>query len=300
MMKMIRLTCYLLIGLGIITSLSGCKKASAENQQPSPLETMQLLEKQNAQMIFVQGGAFEMGPGPKENFWLAPNNQPRTPVALTSYYIDKYLVTWGSYDFYSRANSLLLLEKFFYDHHTFFRNSDYPVFDITWPQAKAYCEWLAKETGLPYDLPTEAQWEYAARSRGQEVQWSSNNGLYEPGKNTPNEKQILNNPLGSFRPMKSATFPPNPLGLYDMTGSAYQWMKNSMYGYPGTPQTDPQGTNAADKKMIRGGGYTMDTNVSGVYFRMSIDANTPDEENGFRCVINSSLPPDQLKASMKK
>ena len=152
---------------------------------------------------------------------------------------------------------------------------------------------------MPYDLPTEAQWEYAARSRGQEVQWSSNNGLYDPGKNTPNEKQILDNPLGSFRPMKSAVFPPNPLGLYDMTGSLYQWMKNSMYSYPGIPQTDPQGSNNPNNKVTRGGGYTMDTNISGVYYREGGDLSA-NEATGFRCVINSSLPPDQLKASMKK
>jgi formylglycine-generating enzyme required for sulfatase activity len=300
MIKMIRLACYLLIGLSTITSLNSCKKAHASNQIPTAQEIGQFLAKQQNQMVFVQGGKFEMGPGNKEPNWLAPNNQPRTPVTLTSYYIDKYNVLWGSYDFYSRVNNLPLLEKFFYDHHTLSRSSNYPVFDITWSQAKAYCAWLAKQTGLAYDLPTEAQWEYAARSRGQEVQWSSNNGLYEPGKNTPNEQQYRDNQFGDFSPTKSALYPPNPLGLYDMTGSVAQWAKNSMYDYPGTPQVDPQGLNDPNNKVVRGGGYTMDTNISGVYYREGVDPTQHNEGIGFRCVINSSLPPEQLKANMKK
>ena len=279
-----------------------CIYLTSCNGTPSKVELKQFLEKQNDQMIFVQGGTFEMGPGAKEQDWLAPNNQPRTPVTLTSYYIDKYLVTWGAYDFYSKVTGQKLLNN---DMIGFFlRDKIHPAFDITWSQAKTYCVWLAKETGLAYDLPTEAQWEYAARSRGLEVQWASNNGLYEPGKNTPNDEQISHQPgepaVGSYAPMPIAFFPSNPLGLYDMTGSVYQWMKNSMYSYPGTPQADPQGTDIVNKKMIRGGGYALDTSVAGIYFRMSVDANVPDEENGFRCVINSSLPPDQLKASMKK
>ena len=76
-------------------------------------------------------------------------------------------------------------------------------------------------------------------------------------------------------------------------------MKNSMYSYPGIPQTDPQGSNNPNNKVTRGGGYTMDTNISGVYYREGGDLSA-NEATGFRCVINSSLPPDQLKASMKK
>ena len=258
------------------------------------------LEQQRAQMTFVQGGSFMMGPGPKEPDWVAGNNQPRHEVTISSYYIDEYLVTYKEYDFYSNITGKPLLNQELLK--VFVRSPTHPVTNLTWAQAQSYCSWLGAKTGLAYDLPTEAQWEYAARSRGQEVQWSSDNGLYETGKNTPSAYQVMNQP-GHLDDtpfaMAVAQFPPNPLGLYDMTGSVAQWMKNAYYPYPSTSEINPQGSSSMDNKVVRGGGYTMDTSISGVYYREGVDPTIPNEAIGFRCVINSSTPPAQLGAFAK-
>jgi formylglycine-generating enzyme required for sulfatase activity len=89
-----------------------------------------------------------------------------------------------------------------------------------------YCHWLGEKTGLPLDLPTEAQWEYAARNRGGYVLFATDNGNYEIGKNIANNEQKIHFsglPLFSFIIGK---FPPTPLGLYDMAGNGVDWIND--------------------------------------------------------------------------
>ncbi|HFT1589730.1 TPA: formylglycine-generating enzyme family protein, partial [Klebsiella pneumoniae] len=130
---------------------------------------------------------------------------------------------------------------------------DYSV-GVTWQQAKDYCQWLGKESDKNIDLPTEAQWEYAARSRGQYLPFSTNNGNFELGSNIPEQKKLDEYTDGYGFPIYPiGKYPPNPLGLYDMGLSGAEW-SNDWYStdYSHSPVYDPQGPVKGNEKVLRG------------------------------------------------
>ncbi|WP_142764381.1 formylglycine-generating enzyme family protein, partial [Klebsiella pneumoniae] len=105
---------------------------------------------------------------------------------------------------------------------------------VDWNEAQQYCQWLATITNLPFSLPTEAQWEYAARSRGKFVIAPTNDGTIQidkSGGNVASEKDSkeyakkMGTSLGVYSPLPGNLFPPNPLGIYDMAGNGWEWMK---------------------------------------------------------------------------
>ncbi|WP_049191966.1 formylglycine-generating enzyme family protein, partial [Serratia marcescens] len=111
------------------------------------------------------------------------------------------------------------------------------------------------ESGKKIDLPTEAQWEYAARSRGQYLPFATDNGELEKGKNIPDEEQLDEYTDGLGIPIYPiGKYPPNPLGLYDMGLSGSEWV-NDWYAsdyYSHSPVKDPKGPSNGTKKVLRG------------------------------------------------
>lgn len=138
--------------------------------------------------------------------------------------------------------------------HPSLLKGDYPA-GVIWQQAKDYCQWLGKESDKNIDLPTEAQWEYAARSRGQYLPFSTNNGNFELGSNIPEQKKLDEYTDGYGFPIYPiGKYPPNPLGLYDMGLSGAEW-SNDWYStdyYSHSPVYDPQGPVKGNEKVLRG------------------------------------------------
>ena len=108
---------------------------------------------------------------------------------------------------------------------------------VNWYGAKAYCQWLGKVSGLPFVLPTEAQWEYAARSGGKKVLFATDNGNIDKDRNFPWD-------IKDRRTPDIATYPPNPSGIYAMSDlNASEWV-NDWYDpnfYKHSPPTNPEG-----------------------------------------------------------
>ena len=145
--------------VGLATSCTSQKKELTTEQQA-------IINKAKANFVFVEGGTFIMG---KKNVPTAYEHE----VTLSSYSISKYETSFKELDLYSEINKL---EKVAFDYRDLKEfGPNYPAKWMTWYQADAYCKWLGQQIGTPLGLPTEAQWEYAARSRGLDVQHATNN-----------------------------------------------------------------------------------------------------------------------------
>lgn len=286
-----RNVCSLLLVSSSALALSGCDNAAraAAEQAASPqtqAKVAALVEKTKNQMKFVQGGSFWLGdfgvlmpsdgegkfqdvppPGPEikdaSNLpftTISENNKPPRWVSLDSFSMQSHKVTYGDFDVYVLANALPahppVGKEIFHEIWRDARSSDAIPAGVSWYQAKAYCQWLGKVSGLPIDLPTEAQWEFAASNRVNRASqpMPTDNGILEEGRNMPTYEQMkkMIGPRGALYPV--GKYPPNPLGLYDLVGDGMDWV-NDWYdpkGYVSGPSHNPTGPDHGTEKVMRG------------------------------------------------
>ncbi|MEF1257245.1 formylglycine-generating enzyme family protein, partial [Vibrio sp. M260112] len=224
-------------------------------------------------------------------------------VTLSSYSLSKYEAELLDYDVYLKTlgrpfeqseDGGKYLERNSKDYQTYLPYfTSKPAREVNWQDAKNYCLWLGQLTALPVDLPTEAQWEYAARSRGQKLYYATNNGFIQfRGRGFHNPE------LGGYEEFTEKTvnvdtdlnpvgmFAPNPLGIYDMTYNAAEWV-NDWYAkdyYKVSPKLDPQGPASGEYKVIRGWGAM-------VTVARAFDPIVSDNlsyRSGFRCSVQST------------
>jgi formylglycine-generating enzyme required for sulfatase activity len=124
----------------------------------------------------------------------------------------------------------------------------HPVVEVSWYGARAYAAWLSEQTGQSYRLPTEAEWEYAAR--GGEA-GAKDEFLYS-GSNTIDEVAWYSGNSGSRR-HEVGQKQPNQLGLYDMSGNVWEWVQDWYGDYPSEAQVNPEGPNSGSYRVQRGG-----------------------------------------------
>ncbi len=277
----------LLVAVLLVPSLSACR--SEEDEQ----KVQALVKRTLENLVFVEGGSFMMGDAGVTytneygrevfRYWTGEKDtKPAHKVTLDSYSILKYEVTYEDFDLFSNITGRALIDKDALGDPD--RTSEKPVWGVPWQPAKDYCKWLAKETGLPFDLPTEAQWEYAARSRGLNVAFATDNGKIDFDRNYGGKK-------ATWYPSPPGSYPPNPLGVYDMTGNVHEWV-NDWYDqeyYANSPVKNPQGPEEGHEKIMRGFGVVGSTEYKALY-RRDEEPPTSTDEGGIRCVVNNPLP----------
>ncbi|WP_051208231.1 formylglycine-generating enzyme family protein [Saccharospirillum impatiens] len=244
-----------------------------------------LIDRTYEQMVFVEGGEFLMGDIMHDGLYstMGNDNKPAVEVTLDSYSIGAYEVSYRDFDIYTAANNLpgTLDEDWAVGQE--WREPQYPA-GTSWTGAKNYCLWIAEITGEPFDLPTEAQWEYAARSRGVDVIYGTDDGTIRLGENYED---------GANHPLPSGTFPPNSLGLYDMSGNMKEWV-NDWYDenyYQTMPRHNPPGPDSGTEKVTRGGVFGESFPASNVVIRFTQpELNTEFRVVGFRCALNTRQP----------
>ncbi|WP_082491635.1 SUMF1/EgtB/PvdO family nonheme iron enzyme, partial [Duganella sp. Leaf126] len=204
-------------------------------------------------LVFLKGGTFDMGDwGSEVNkgglpFDGSPDSKPLHKVTLDSFFISKTPVTYAEFDIFTAAMRLPRINQD--QAMQAYRKPDNPA-GVTWQGATDYCAWLAKETKQPFALPTEAQWEYAARSGGKRYVYPTNNGESEPGKNLPSYEQ--RKAAGGL--VAVASFPSNPAGIYHMSAGIHEWVHDwydkDYYGQ--SPSKNPAGPATGDRRVTRG------------------------------------------------
>lgn len=202
-------------------------------------------------------------------------------VTLDSFSIQKYETTYAEFDLYSKAIGEKPLKPDY--RNEVYMQPEYPAWWMTWYQARGYCQWLGSLLDLPMDLPTEAQWEYAARSRGLAVAHATDNGDIEYGRNYRDPTQI-------WRPMPPGSWPPNPLGLYDMTGNVSEWVLDWYGPYTPDPKTNPTGPAEGYEKVTRGFGVIGGKGLISLFRRTPYPPTNTGGGHGVRCVVNHPKP----------
>ena len=256
-------------------------------------EVSALVERTLSGLVYVKGGSFWMGDylhdwqgsGVVHNgYWShGMDNKHPHKVTLDGFHIQAREVTFGEYDVFTRATGRPLLDGDAIDHPFLkYRQPRKPA-TPDWHGARAYCRWLGEVTGLPFDLPTEAQWEYAARSRGYWVGFATDTGRVELDRNFARYER-WGHEVGKY--------PPNPLGLYDMSGNVKEWVLDWYAAdyYERSPERNPRGPETGTKKVMRGGSYGESPGGSTVYGRRAVKPEMSVYINGFRCVVNVSEP----------
>jgi formylglycine-generating enzyme required for sulfatase activity len=214
-------------------------------------------------MIFVEGGEYLMGSENGDG-----DEKPVHKVMVNSFYIDKYEVTQREY------------EKVMGNNPSYSKNPSAPVEQVSWNDAVAYAQKIGKR------LPTEAEWEYAARGG------NKSRGYTYSGSNTIGDVAWYgSNSRGTTRPV--GTKQPNELGIYDMSGNVWEWCSDwySDTYYSSSPLTNPTGLSSGTYRVLRGGSWdNLDLNCR-VANRLRDDPASRDViptirsyYYGFRCV----------------
>jgi sulfatase modifying factor 1 len=187
-------------------------------------------------MILVKGGCFDMGDIFGTGF---SDEKPVHTVCVGDFYLGKTEVTQKQWEDVTGSNP------------SKFQCADCPVEKVSWNNVQDFIKKLNKKTGMNYRLPTEAEWEYAARSGGLKEQWAGTNNEGKIGEYT------WYGYTAEGRTHAVAGKSPNGIGLYDMMGNVWEWCADwydkKYYEY--SPSKDPQGPPEGSNRVLRGGGW---------------------------------------------
>lgn len=222
------------------------------------------------EMIVLNASEFMMG----NPLGMADSDaRPVRKVSLTGFMIGAREVTFADYDRFVRDTGARR------PHDQGWGRGARPVIDVTWDEAQAYTQWLSEQTGQPYRLPSEAEWEYAARAGTTSSYWW---GVGSPASRAlcmdcgTRWDQRSTAPVGSF--------PPNPFGLFDTAGNVYEWTADCYHhNYSGAPE-DGRAWMQPDCqfRVARGGGFNSPATAMRSHARNRFAADARVDMLGFR------------------
>ncbi|GAB5552846.1 MAG: hypothetical protein Sapg2KO_24370 [Saprospiraceae bacterium] len=243
-------------------------------------------------LVFVQGGTFEMG----DQFGDGTEyEKPVHSVTLSDFYISDHEVTFAEYDEYCQAEGIEVPDD------SGWGRGNRPVINVTWNEVVKFCNWRSEQAGLQkvytiapkgntvtadwdangYRLPTEAEWEYAARSRGRKEKYAGTSEL-------DSLRQYAHYRTTSTAVVRS--YRPNALGLYDMSGNVFEWCWD-WYGrdyYAGSNNSrNPRGLAQGSYRVNRGGSWRDGPRYCRAAYRSTVGPTIRDRYLGFRLASSS-------------
>ncbi len=271
--------------------------------------------------VWIRGGAFDMGCCTGDNH-CDPDEYPRHKVIVGGFWMGKDEITTGQYMECVKAGKCRLpqwlekggryniktgRDKYYKQLGSSLIKKNHPITGVSWYDAVAFAKWLSQKMGFKFRLPTEAEWEFAARSRGKDIKYCWGNGApYIHGKKAANmadesakrkysawkiwkgynDGYVYSSPVGSFAP--------NAFGLYDMGGNVWEWCQDvySRKAYLHSIVKNPVRLGGKERKInklhrvIRGGSWYNDpenTRCTNRYFQFPYKRNF---DLGFRLVTN--------------
>ena len=240
------------------------------------------------EMVLVPAGEFIMGSNKKSDRLAYRSELPQRPVYLDAFQIGKFEVTALEYLKFVLATDRSPQLDWRYDGGNFQESmAHHPIMHVTWYEADAYCKWAGQR------LPTEAEWEKAARGTdGWLYPWGNEHagpsranfgrtGLSGPVRDRP-ERLLLYPPIISVDKYENAV---SPFGLYQTIGNVAEWVADwyDRNYYKTAPNQNPRGPETGTQKSFRGGGWMDSTTTVRVAMRNGADPNTRINWLGFRC-----------------
>jgi formylglycine-generating enzyme required for sulfatase activity len=231
-------------------------------------------------LIYIPSGEFQMGSDNGKN-----NEKPLRSVYLDGYWIGKYEVTFDQFDKFCKEQGIIIP-----DDEGWGRDKR-PVINISWEDAMTYCQWLSQKIGCNFKLPTESQWEKAARGTdGRTYPWgdslpSGNKANFADNITTPNEqngkvykKSKYTTPIGSYPEGSS------PYGVLDMAGNVYEWGLD-WYSLSSSPKKNSRGPEKGTYRVLRGGSWYGSSQCLRTTFRTSAKPTSRYFHIGFRLCL---------------
>lgn len=224
------------------------------------------------EVIFVQGGTFSMGRNSGSS-----DEKPVHSVTVSSFSIGKYPVTVGQYKKFCESTGRQMPK----DTPSWGWNNSHPMVLVNYNDAVAYCNWLGEEYGGDWRLPTEAEWEYAAKggNKSNGYTYSGSNDLETVGWFSDNAGGQTNR-VGR----KKA----NELGIYDMSGNVWEWCRDWYVDdyYANSPKNNPRGPATGSYRLLRGGSFNYSSAESHVANRSILTPDLLFFTLGFRVVLS--------------
>lgn len=213
------------------------------------------------QMVVVPGGTFTMG-SPDSDAERDKDEGPQSDVTVKSFELEKTEVTQAQFQAVMGRNP------------SSFKGADLPVDSVSWPDAEEFCRKLSKATGREYRLPTEAEWEYAARSGTKGSYPGQLERLAWYDANAGNHTH----PVGQREP--------NQFGLYDMNGNVWEWCQSKYAPYPYRADDGREDLQGNDTRVMRGGSWRSPAKGC----RSSYRRRVPPEDRtiGFRVALSAN------------